>query len=376
MSDSAKILVVDDSISMRVSIQKTLSQFYEVQTAESGEAALERLKSFVPDIVLLDVTMEGMDGYSVCRKIRYNDALGFIKIIIISSRTGLPERLKGYEAGADDYIPKPFQEEELLAKVGVFLRLKSVEDELQRLNNSLQEQVKIRSEQLIGAERLAAVGRHSAGIVHNLNTPLQAIMGTAELLAIKNPDNAHIMRLRKAAAQMKQIIGAILSAGSRALETECTPVDLNAILRDQIELLCSDLFFKHQIKKHIDLGPLPPYMGISTHFSQIFSNLIKNASDAMFHFNGGELTISSRVENHNICFIIADTGHGIAQENLNKIFNPFYTTKSLTPKDKEPGGTGLGLASAREMIESYGGRIEVASEEGKGATVTVWLPLD
>ncbi len=236
--------------------------------------------------------------------------------------------------------------------------------------------MQLRTEQLLQAERLATIGRHAAGIVHNLNTPLQAVMGGAELLAVRHPENESIMRLRKAAAQMKKIIGSILSSGSRASETDYTVFDLNGLIQDQIEILNADPFFKHRVEKRVDLPPLPPYRGVPAHFSQIFGNLLKNAADAMFTCDGPVLTISGRTDPAAIWISITDTGPGIAGENLARIFDPFYTTKPLSPKDGRPGGTGLGLASAREMVESYGGSIEATSTVGEGATFTVRLPRD
>jgi signal transduction histidine kinase len=319
--------------------------------------------------------MPGIDGYEVCRQIRANEAFRTVKIIMVSSRSELKERLNGYASGADDYIGKPFQEEELLAKVRVFLRIRALENELQQLNNTLNEQVSLRTEQLLLAEKLAAIGRYSAGIVHNLNTPLQVIMGSAELLAIKHPDNPNIMRLRKAAAQMKKIISTIISTGYREGGTDYTEVDLNEVIRDQIELLKSNTFFKHKIRTEMILSSLPAYRGIYAHFSQSFGNLIKNAADAMYSSEQKFLSITTSVKDGIILIRISDTGHGISKERMAKIFNPFFTTKPLTASDERPTGTGLGLASAKEMIEAYGGEISVESQLGKGSVFTVILPI-
>ncbi len=374
-TESKIILVVDDAASVVMAIRNILDPYYEVKTASSGEDALTILNAFKPDLILLDVTMPGIDGYEVCRQIRANEAFRTVKIIMVSSRSELKERLNGYASGADDYIGKPFQEEELLAKVRVFLRIRALENELQQLNNTLNEQVSLRTEQLLLAEKLAAIGRYSAGIVHNLNTPLQVIMGSAELLAIKHPDNPNIMRLRKAAAQMKKIISTIISTGYREGGTEYTELDLNEVIRDQIELLKSNPFFKHKIRTELILSPLPAYRGIYAHFSQSFGNLIKNAADAMYSSEQKFLSITTSVKDGVILIKISDTGHGISKERMGKIFNPFFTTKPLTASDERPTGTGLGLASAKEMIEAYGGEISVESQLGKGSIFTVILPI-
>lgn len=373
-----KILVVDDAPSVLALMQDILEVEYFVKTAPNGEKALEILKTYRPDLILLDITMTGIDGYEVCRKIRSDKTYGFTKIIMVSSRTMLEERLKGYAAGADDYISKPFKKEELLAKVRVFMRLKSVEDQLQQFNRMLNQQVRVRTEQLLEVEKMAALGRYAAGIVHNLNSPLQVIMGNAELLSMKQPDNQEIMALRKAAAQMKKIIRTILTTSRRESKEEYEYIDLNTILKEQIELLQSNLFFKHKIQKVLDLQKLPPYFGIYHHFSQIVGNLIQNAVDAMYYQDrkNRTISISSFQKEDAILIRISDTGHGISKEKIAKIFNPFFTTKPLTANDDRPTGTGLGLASCKEMVESYGGEILVRSVLDTGTTFTIKLPID
>ncbi|GBC62927.1 hybrid sensor histidine kinase/response regulato r [Desulfonema ishimotonii] len=375
MSRKARILVVDDAPSVLAAIREMLSPDYHVKTAASGEEALNLLGHFKPDLVLLDITMKGISGYEVCQQIKSEQTSGFIKIIMVSAKTALEERLKGYNVGADDYIVKPFRPEELLAKVRVFLRLKQVEDQLHTLNLTLNEQVRLRTEQLNNAEKMAAIGRSAAGIVHNLNNPLQIIMGNAELLTLRHPEDPMIMSLRKAAGQMKKIIGTILSTSYRESSTEYTRIDLNEVLVNQIELLRADPFFKHEVTTETDLRPLPPKRGIYAHFSQSFSNLIRNAVEAMHTGEVRTLSVTSALEADAICIRISDTGHGIPARYLDKIFNPFFTTKPLTATDGSPTGTGLGLASAKEMIESYGGKLRVKSVPGRGTTFTVHLPV-
>ncbi len=370
-----KILVVDDAVSIRTLIKSVLEKEYAVETASSGEEALDVIPRFAPDLVLLDVVMGEMDGYEVCRRLRASGNLHLIKVVMVSSKSMVEERLHGYDAGADDYLVKPFDKEELLAKVRVFMRLKNVEDRLRELNAELNEQVRLRTEQLLDAERLAAIGRYAAGIVHNLNSPLQIIMGNAEILTMKHPDNRNIMNMRKAAAQMKKIVASILGAGVRESRADYVPVDLNEVIRDKAEFLKSNLFFKHKIRTDMDLNPLPPLHGVYHHFSQSIGNIIHNALDAMHNQNQGVLSISTGVEGDAVVIRIMDNGDGIPPELIDKIYDPFFTTKPLTSEDNRPAGTGLGLASGREMIASYGGKIEVKSEVGKGTTFTVTFPL-
>ena len=376
MTPQKKIMVVDDAPSVLNYLKDILTDAnYEVITATSGEQALARLNDFKPDLILLDIIMPGMDGYEVCRKIRQNRTNGPVKIIMVSTESKLQERLRGYQTGVDDYIGKPFDEHELLAKIHVFMRLKNVEDELIDLNNKLNEQVRIRTQQLSDAEKMAAVGRLTAGIVHNLNNPLQVMMSISQLLAVSHPDISRIRNLSKACDRMQGIIATILNTGKRESELALVEVDLNEVLSDRVELLKANHFFKYYIRTKMELQPLPVFRGVYAHFSQSFGNLIDNAVDAMYHQKVGVLTIQSCVNDQLIRISIADTGSGIDTDKMSKIFDPFFTTKPLTADDNRPTGTGLGLASCKEMIASYSGKIKVASQIGIGTTFTVELPL-
>ncbi|MFP4032029.1 MAG: sensor histidine kinase [Desulfococcaceae bacterium] len=373
MSSPPLVFVVDDAPSVLDHMRDIMEPEFRVAAALSGEEALARLQRDRPDVVLLDVILPGIDGYAVCRQIRKNPDLAGVRIIMISNRNLLDQRLTGYEAGADDYMVKPFQPPELLAKVRVFTRLKAAEDDLREFNALLEERVRLRTRQLVNAEKMAAVGRYAAGIVHNLKTPLQGIMGYTELLAMQHPDSGHISQLRKAAEEMKRIVGAILKVGRQENETAQTDLGLNEVLRDQLELLRASPHFKG-VETVLELNPLPPFRGVYHHISQSFANLLRNAAESMHGRERRRLTVSTAATESAILVRVADTGRGIPAADLERIFDSFYTTKPLTAEDDEPTGTGLGLASTREIIASYGGEIRVQSRPGQGTTFTVRLP--
>ena len=128
MQEKSRILAVDDNPTNNEIIQEMLSEDYDLQMATTGEEALKIATDFRPDLILLDIMMPGMDGYEVCRRLRANSNLMYTKIILVSAKTMTSERLEGYEAGADDYITKPFDDDEIRAKVNVYLRLKHIEE--------------------------------------------------------------------------------------------------------------------------------------------------------------------------------------------------------------------------------------------------------
>lgn len=122
MAKKTKILVVDDDPMNLKFLKEILSDQYNVESALSGEEALEIIFEFMPEILLLDIMMPGIDGYEVCKRIRANKKLANMKILLVSAKAMLNEKLMGYEVGADDYITKPFEHEELLAKIKIFIR--------------------------------------------------------------------------------------------------------------------------------------------------------------------------------------------------------------------------------------------------------------
>jgi signal transduction histidine kinase len=182
----------------------------------------------------------------------------------------LSDRLKGYEAGADDYITKPYDIGELLAKIRILIKLKKTQDELlesnnqlEKLNNTLGEHVRIRSEQLVEAEKMASLGKHAAGIVHNLNNPLAAIMGYTQLLLINpkikgNLDLVNwINNILKSSDSMKDIIASILTKSKSENSIEEKDIDLNDVVMVQLDNLKANFFFKSYVKLKTELGEIP-----------------------------------------------------------------------------------------------------------------------
>ncbi len=148
MNRQNRILAIDDEPKNLKILDKIFRNHYTVETAKNGEEALEKIDSFQPDLLLLDVMMPGMSGYEFCKRIRSNQKFKLVKILMVSGKGSTEERLNGYEAGADDYITKPFDIDELRAKVHVFMKLKSAESRLIKLNASLEEEVRDRTKEI------------------------------------------------------------------------------------------------------------------------------------------------------------------------------------------------------------------------------------
>lgn len=384
----SKILVVDDDPLNILIVKDVLSNIHDLEIAMSGAEALKKMDISVPDIVLLDIMMPNMDGYEVARKIRQKFVGQHIKIIFVSAKINLRDRLEGYESGADDYITKPYDDGELLAKIRLFIKLKQTQDNLveskkhlEILNNTLEEKVRIRTEQLLEAEKLSSIGKYAAGIVHNLNNPLAAVIGYSQLLQISpkikefSDIQNYIKKILHSSDLMKEIISSILIKGKAENSLIEKEIDLNEVLHVQIDILKANSFFSKSVELKLDFGQIPKIMGIYIHFSQSLGNIINNAVEAMYDSPEKLLTISTRYVETKIIIEIKDTGCGIPKANLEKIYDPFFTTKVLNTSAERPSGTGLGMASSKQMLEAYQGEIQIESELNVGTLFRILLPV-
>jgi CheY-like chemotaxis protein len=181
---------------IKFKLQRSKQFDLEVLEAYSGEDALEIVEREKLDIVLLDVMMPRVSGYDVCRRIKKREDRDFLPVILVTAREDIDSKLKGFEAGADDYLAKPFDLQELEARIKSMLHIKNLQDELQRT-----------SERLVEAERLAAIGAVVTSVNHEINNPLCAIMLNSQLLRDEiesDPDKA-IDRLNKIESNVERI---------------------------------------------------------------------------------------------------------------------------------------------------------------------------
>lgn len=223
-------------------------------------------------------------------------------------------------------------------------------------------------EELIQSEKLAGIGTLVSGIAHEINNPLGGILGTADLMLPETPEGSLLREYTEDIIRYAQNAAEVirdLMTYSRKTRTSAEPVNIINILENSLKMAIRGIDFGTiVVRKHYDT--VKDILANPTEMQQVFLNLIVNAVQAM---NGdGILTLSCRQEEDDIVVTVQDTGHGIEKENLDKVFNPFFTTK-------EPGaGTGLGLSIAHHIVTRAGGRILLDSQEGKGTTFTVILP--
>ena len=385
MNKTGTVLFVDDEEKVLKALRRLFRhEPYHIFFVSGGSAALDILNAENISVVITDLSMPGMDGFTLLNRIKaeYPDIIR----MVMSGRSDTDTILNAINQGnLYRYIVKPFNEAELKITIKQAVELfnlqqdkRSLMQKLEEHNNLLEERVEKRTKQLLAIEKKAEIGKHASQIVHNMNNPLMAVFGSIGIIELMmenaNPDMDKLQNflgiMKKNAYDLKKIIRSILDYAREGGRSRTEPVNINEIITSSLEFFKFDSTFKDEIKKNISLaGKLPFIKGDSIQIKQIMDNLIKNAIDAMEHSDKKCFGIKTDMENGNIIIKVSDTGEGIAAENLEKIFSSDYTTK---PAGK---GTGLGLASVKAMINAYSGNITVESEKGNGTLFTVIIPI-
>lgn len=391
-SERSIILIVDDNqTNLDVLFELLKNYGFKVLVAQDGESAIEQIEYIHPDLILLDIMMPGIDGFETCRRLKADPPTQDIPIIFMSALSDTVDKVKGFQTGAVDYITKPFQHEEVLSRIDTHLTIRSLQKkleekntELAHLNQNLERLVEQKSKQLIDQEKTAIIGRLTQGMVHNLKSPLQVMQTSVDLIetkATKINDYSffsYTKYILQAITKVNQIMDTLMVKSSKEQKQDVQPVNINQLIQRELQLLEGNMYFKNKIKKKYfydeNIANVPL---IYAYISQVFYNLINNAMDAMWEKKSRELTIVTRQDESNIYMDIADTGCGIAPEDLSKIFDPFYTSKPAKgeeQKEGEPTGTGLGLYTCIELLKPFNGEIAISSNPGKGSVFTVVLP--
>jgi len=409
------ILVVDDTPANLQLLESILQEKgYAVRAAISGQMALKAVRHQPPDIILLDINMPAMNGYEVCRELKSDPLLAEIPVIFVSAAVDTADKLKAFEEGGVDYVTKPFQPLEVLARVETHLTLFRVRRELEDKNRELEQamnDLRLAQTQLVQSEKMAALGLLTAGIAHELNNPLNFIAASVqglkktvapvdELMALCQllPQGATDAVDRIAdwsrehqAAELRETMNELvdnacyganraaeivtgLRVFSRLDEAEQKSANLHECLDAALMLLHSR--YRDKIRIERNYGELPPWLCQPGKLNQVFMNLLANAVDAIFAKPGPGadevICVTTRLEERQgrICAVveIADTGTGMTQEVKTKLFQPFFTTKEVGK------GVGLGLAISHGIVRDHGGSIEVESEAGRGSLFRVVLP--
>jgi DNA-binding response OmpR family regulator len=403
-----RVLLVDDNADLRGYVGRLLAERgYQVALATDGEAGLHAARAVAPDLILSDVMMPRLDGFGLLRAVRADAELRSIPVILLSARAGEEAQVEGLDAGADDYLIKPFSARELLARVATNLaiaRARSGEQHaMARLNAELEKRVEERTAELAAAnrqllkqieererveatlrqmQRLEAVGQLTSGVAHDFNNLLTVVLGNIGFLEKglngADPKAAQRLSFMRTAAERGAKLTSQLLAFSRRQRLEPKPINLNEAVQSMRDLLESTMGGSVQIETLLRQD-LWTALVDPTQIELVVLNLAINARDAMQV--GGRLTVETanvtlgparRPEEppagDYVMIAVGDTGHGMPPDVLAKCLEPFFTTKDIGK------GSGLGLSQVLGFAQQSGGGVRIDTRVDEGTTVRVYLP--
>ncbi|MEQ8168108.1 MAG: hybrid sensor histidine kinase/response regulator [Candidatus Eremiobacterota bacterium] len=377
------ILIVDDnSVSIRMLVHVLKKKEYDLAISRNGSQALNMLEDIHPDLILLDIMMPDLDGFKVCRTLKDNSRTKEIPIIFLTAKEETEDLVQAFEIGAVDYVTKPFNGLELLARVQTHLDLKFARDTQKELLIKLEEnlnEIKEKNEKL---EELNKIKNEFLGMAaHDLRNPLGVIQVTSEYLLISdlndNMSEEQIDLLREintSSEYMRDMLNELLditAIESGQLKLEIKVEDYINFLKHIIKLN-KPLADRKEISLELDVNDtIPPMSFDRNKITQVLNNLITNA--IKFSWPDTEISVKVRKEQDYIITGIIDQGQGIPSDEINNMFKPFQKTSVKATAGER--STGLGLAITKKIVEGHGGKISVESEVGKGTKFYFTLPV-
>ncbi|MDZ7952318.1 response regulator [Nostoc sp. DedQUE09] len=426
------ILVVDDTPdNLRLLSAMLTAQGFEVRKALNGKMALTACQMVLPDVILLDINMPGMDGYQVCQQLKADDKTSEVPVIFISALDDVVDKVKAFDVGGVDYIAKPFHGAEVVLRIENQINLRLLQVKLQEKNFLLQQaldNLKASQVQQIQNEKMVALGQLVAGLAHEINNPISFIYGNLQYASQYVEDLVKMIEVYqqeypKPTPKVQQIskdvdlnfiikdlqnlIGAMyrgsdrireivlaLQHFSRHDEAEMKRVNIHEDIENTLVML------QHRLREGVDrpaivvvkdYGNLPLVTCYASELNQVFMHLLNNAIDAIEERVGSgdwgvgnqsstpyslkptpQIRIHTEVTNLNLVKItIADNGLGIEESLRSRLFDPFFTTK---PVGK---GSGLGLSISYQIIvQKHRGNISCNSSVGKGAEFAIEIPIE
>ncbi len=350
MENKQNLLIVDDSPTILSILKEMLKgNGFAIRTAAGGEEALIQAAADPPDIILLDIEMPGIDGFETCRRFKAEEKLAGIPILFLSSFEDIAKKVKAFRAGGVDYISKPVQREELIARVEIHLELKRLQEQLYR--------------------RIADKDRLIHILCHDVSNPLTCITGWAEMMA-NDPAlggnekmSYRLRRILQSAQQVAGIIDHVREMEKLALqkkELRLRPVSIREVIDSTL------VIFENQFKnKDITFICTPPHEELDAHviaekisfttnvFHNLFSNMIK------FSYPHSVISLTVEDKDENIQLVLKDQGVGIPKNLLEKIFDPAASTSR--PGTVGEQGSGFGMPLVKQYMDYYGGRILISS---------------
>ncbi len=359
LTSGARLLVVDDQPANIRALGGLLGKLgFEIIPALDGDQALKRVGICRPDLILLDVLMDGLDGFEVCRRIRSEPEWADLPIIFLSAADDKEFTLRAFEAGGTDYVTKPFNRAELVSRVRTQLALKFARDRMKQLAED--------KDELLGI------------LAHDCNNHVGGIRMTAQLIRDRAQASGDL-RLQQMAESIEQASGLMLvfmkeflanAAAEHGLVTDSKSLSLNKALAGVVQRH-QESARRKQLTLRLDLPDLSPtVLADPAALDQVLDNLLSNA--IKFSPLGKLISLGIRDAGPKAECYVQDQGPGFSETDKAQMFRR-YTRLSARPTGGEPS-TGLGLSIVKKLVESMGGHLECVSSRGEGATFSVRLP--
>lgn len=360
--------------------RRPLARVFDVELFADGAAMIERLStSGPPQVLVLDWRLPGMSGIEILRFVRGSLNETSLPILMLTVQHGKQDIVEGLTAGANDYLAKPYDEAELLARVTALHRLRQLSDAL-RAEQQQQQALLLQARE--ASERAEQANRSKddflATVSHELRTPLNAIAGWLSLLrsGALPPERVGdaldtIERNVRAQARLIDDLLDVSRITSGKLQLSLEPTDMTEVVRAAVEALRPGAEAKRIVIRTDLAAELPSTLGDPTRLQQVVWNLLTNA--LKFTHGGGEIDVELGAVEGGLGLVVRDNGQGIGPETLPHIFDRFQQAQSSFTRSH--GGLGLGLAIVRHLVELQGGRVRAESAGlGQGATFEVFLP--
>lgn len=375
------ILIADDEPDMLRFLRTQLESQFQVMEAVDGNQAIEKASQYLPDLILLDMMMPEKDGLAVCRELRAKSSTQNIPIVLLTARADDETKLAALDGGASDFLAKPFSTTELHVRLRNLVQSHRLQITLARQNQILEstlEQLKDTETQLVQSEKLASLGRMSAGIIHEINNPLN--YAKTGLYSLRNKGK---LMAEEERGEYSEILADVEEGIDRVrrivtdLRTFTHPnterfdmVSLRSAVEPAMRFLSGEI--KDKITVQLDVAEEHRVWGNDHQLTQVILNLLQNAADALrrkrFVEEAPLIQVRSFQDEFSTRLVIRDNGEGISPKHTGKIFDPFFTTKDVGE------GMGLGLSICYKIIQQHRGRIHVQSEPGKFAEFTLEFP--
>ncbi|MFW5744235.1 MAG: response regulator [Spirochaetota bacterium] len=364
MTDRETVLVVDDNpVNLQLLHQYLASAGYRILVAEDGESAVEQAVEARPDIVLMDVLLPGMTGFDACRRLHEREETESTPVIFLTALSRTSDKIEGFRAGGVDYLTKPLQFEEVLARIEVHLEIVRLRRELERTNLELEERDRRR-------ERLLSI------IAHDLKSPMATFVNATRDLARRPGDEQEFSEMLSAlserAERMNRFLETLLEWGRLQVESGAMAVTL-LNLREVIAAVMRHVRDSAEAKRIAIDDDVPEGIVVEqneTALQTVLVNLVSNA--IKFTPEGGRIGLSADLDGDGVRIHVRDTGVGMLPQDLEQLLTSEHRLRRRGTAGEQ--GTGLGLLLSRDLVAGMHGDLTGTSAPGEGTTFTLELP--